>query len=87
MRVSCIRVGMIWGTFAARGISQEAREFRRQDVAMKREGNVWDIASAAFSLSTPRARWISGQVLAVDGGGFAPRNVGQAGSGVKRDAQ
>lgn len=87
IRVNCVRVGMIWGAFAARGISQEQREVRRQNVAMKTEGNVWDIASAAFFLSTPQARWISGQVLAVDGGGFAPRDMGQAGSGIKRDAR
>jgi NAD(P)-dependent dehydrogenase (short-subunit alcohol dehydrogenase family) len=87
IRVNCVRVGMIWGAFAARGLSQEQRERRRQNVAMKTEGNVWDIASAAFFLSTPQARWISGQVIAVDGGGFAPRDMGQAGSGNTRSAR
>ncbi|GAA4415761.1 glucose 1-dehydrogenase [Georgenia halophila] len=81
IRANCIRVGMIWGAFAARGMNEEQRELRRQNVAMQVEGNAWDIASAAFFLSTEQARWISGQVLAVDGGGFAiPRNTGAAGS-------
>jgi len=80
IRVNSIRVGMIWGAFAARGMSEEQREMRRRNVALQTEGNAWDIASAACWLCTPRARWISGQVLAVDGGGFAMRNTGAAGS-------
>jgi len=80
IRVNCIRVGMIWGAFAARGMSEEQREIRRKNVALQTEGNAWDIASAAYWLCTPQARWISGQVLAVDGGGFAMRNTGAAGS-------
>ncbi|GAA4763624.1 SDR family NAD(P)-dependent oxidoreductase [Citricoccus nitrophenolicus] len=80
IRVNCIRVGMIWGAFAARGMSEEQRETRRKNVALQTEGSPWDIASAAVFLSTDQARWISGQVLAVDGGGFAMRNVGAAGS-------
>lgn len=79
IRVNCVRVGMIWGAFAAHGMNQEQREIRRQNVAMQTEGNNWDIAAAAFFLSTGQARWITGQVLAVDGGGAIPRNVGQAG--------
>lgn len=80
IRVNCVRVGMIWGAFAARGLTAEQRELRAQNVAMRTEGNVWDIASAAQFLCTPAARWITGQVLPVDGGGAAPRNVGQAGA-------
>ncbi|WP_216853081.1 SDR family NAD(P)-dependent oxidoreductase [Phytoactinopolyspora halotolerans] len=80
IRVNCVRVGMIWGAFAARGMDEEMRELRRKNVALQAEGNPWDIASAAFFLSTDQARWISGQVLAVDGGGFAMRNTGAAGS-------
>lgn len=79
IRVNCVRVGMIWSAYAARGISQEQREFRRRNVALQREGNVWDIASAALFLSTDQARWITGQIISVDGGGAVSRNVGQAG--------
>lgn len=81
IRVNGVRVGMIWGAFAARGMTEEQRELRRQNVALQTEGTVWDIASAAFFLLSDRARWVSGQVLAVDGGGFAMKaNTGAAGS-------
>lgn len=80
IRANCVRVGMIWGAFAAKGMTQEQRELRRSNVALQTEGNSWDIASAAFFLCTEQARWISGQVLSVDGGGFVIRNTGAAGS-------
>ena len=80
IRVNCVRVGMIWGAFAARGLTQEQREFRAQNVRLKTEGNNWDIAAAAFYLTTEQSRWVSGQVLSVDGGGFADIPRGSAGS-------
>jgi len=79
IRVNCVRVGMIWGAFAARGLTPAQRAQRVENVALKTEGNNWDIAAAAFFLVTDQARWITGQVLPVDGGGFAPRDMGQAG--------
>lgn len=84
IRVNCVRVGMIWGAFAARGMGESQRELRRKNVALQTEGTAWDIASAAAWLCSPQARWVSGQVLSVDGGGFAMRNTGAAGS--KADA-
>lgn len=84
IRVNGVRVGMIWGAFAARGMTEEQRELRRSNVALQTEGNVWDIAAAAFFLLSDRARWVSGQVLAVDGGGFAMKGgSGAAGSAPK----
>ncbi|MDQ0644259.1 SDR family NAD(P)-dependent oxidoreductase [Microbacterium murale] len=83
IRVNCVRVGMIWGAFAARGLTEEQRRLRADNVALKTEGNNWDIASAAFFLVTEQARWITGQVVSVDGGGFAMKNMGQAGSAKK----
>jgi len=80
IRVNCVRVGMIWGAFAARGLTQEQREVRAQNVRLKTEGNNWDIAAAAFFLTTNQSRWISGQVISVDGGGFADVPRGQAGA-------
>lgn len=79
IRANVVRVGMIWSAFAARGISQEQRRVRSQNVALATEGNVWDIAAAALFLSTAQSRWITGQVISVDGGGTPPRNAGQAG--------
>lgn len=80
IRVNGVRVGMIWGAFAARGLTQEQRAFRAQNVRLKTEGNNWDIASAAFFLTTEQSRWVSGQILSVDGGGFADAPRGSAGS-------
>jgi len=81
IRVNGVRVGMIWGAFASRGMDEEMRELRRSNVALQTEGNPWDIASAAFFLTTEPSRWVSGQILAVDGGGFAFKgNSGAAGS-------
>lgn len=85
IRVNCVRVGMIWGAFAARGMTELQREQRRRNVALRTEGTVWDIASAALFLSTDQARWISGQVLPVDGGGFVARDTGAAGSGTTKN--
>jgi NAD(P)-dependent dehydrogenase (short-subunit alcohol dehydrogenase family) len=76
IRVNAVRVGTIWSTFAARSFSQEIRAERRDAVALRTEGTVWDIAAAAVFLSGDRARWISGQVLAVDGGGPTPAPPG-----------
>jgi hypothetical protein len=39
-------------------------------VAMQTEGTCWDAANAVLFLASERARWISGQILTVDGGGF-----------------
>jgi NAD(P)-dependent dehydrogenase (short-subunit alcohol dehydrogenase family) len=79
IRANVVRVGMIWGAFAARGMTEAQRELRRTSVALQTEGNVWDIASAAMFLLTDQSRWISGQVLSVDGGGFLRTNTGSAG--------
>lgn len=84
IRANVVRVGMIWGAFAARGLTPELREIRKNNVALRTEGNVWDIASAAFFLLTDQARWITGHVLPVDGGGFAIRNLGQAGGNERK---
>lgn len=80
IRVNCVRVGMIWGAFAARGMSEEQRVMRANNVMLQTEGNNWDIARAAFFLLTDQARWITGQTIAVDGGGFRMSNSGAAGS-------
>ena len=72
IRVNAVRVGTIWSTFAARAFSEEVRAERAAAVALRREGNVWDIAAANVFLSSERARWITGQILTVDGGGPTP---------------
>lgn len=85
IRVNCVRVGMIWGAFAARGMTEEQRVLRADNVMLQAEGNNWDIARAAFFLLTDQARWITGQTITVDGGGFRMTgNSGAAGSSPTR---
>jgi NAD(P)-dependent dehydrogenase (short-subunit alcohol dehydrogenase family) len=73
IRVNCVRVGMIWGAFAAANMPEERREPRRESTALKTEGTAWDIAHATLFLLSDRARWISGHTLTVEGG--PPRQV------------
>ena len=62
----------IGGIAAARGISEEAlREERSKNVPMKFMGTGWDTAHAALFLASDEARFITGAVLPVDGGGAA----------------
>lgn len=79
IRVNAVRVGTIWSTFASHVFDEAQRAARSENVALQTEGNVWDIASAALFLSGDRSRWISGQILSVDGGGPVFRSAGQAG--------
>lgn len=68
IRVNTVQVGAIWGAFAARNMSEEMRERRRDGVALRTEGTSWDIAHAALFLLSDRARWVSGHTLTVEGG-------------------
>jgi NAD(P)-dependent dehydrogenase (short-subunit alcohol dehydrogenase family) len=52
----------------ARGMTEQARETRRQASVLKREGTGWDIGGAVRFLLSDQARYITGQVLVVDGG-------------------
>ncbi|MBO0869734.1 MAG: SDR family oxidoreductase [Micromonosporaceae bacterium] len=69
IRANCVQLGEVWTSFAARGLTQQWRARRARGVALGKEGNAWDAAYAALFLASDRARWISGQVLTVDGGG------------------
>jgi len=44
IRVNTVQVGAIWGAFAARNMSEEMREKRRQGIGLGTEGTSWDIA-------------------------------------------
>jgi enoyl-[acyl-carrier-protein] reductase (NADH) len=69
IRVNCIQLGEIWTAMAARGLPEGARARRRLGVALQTEGTCWDAAYAALFLASDRARWISGHILTMDGGG------------------
>ena len=72
IRINAVELGPLWTAAVADNLPAEAREPRRRMVALQTEGTCWDAAAAVLFLASDRARWISGQVLAVDGGG-APR--------------
>lgn len=85
IRVNAVRVGTIWSTFASRAFDEELRRQRAETVALRTEGNVWDIGQAIAFLTGERARWITGQVLAVDGGGPTPAPPGHFSPGQERE--
>jgi NAD(P)-dependent dehydrogenase (short-subunit alcohol dehydrogenase family) len=69
IRVNCVAPGPVYTPMVyARGMTEEARETRRQASVLKREGTGWDIGSAVRFLLSDQARYITGQVLVVDGG-------------------
>ena len=78
IRVNCVIPGPIYTPMVTKhGLSEEARERRRMASPLGIEGTGWDIGHAVTFLSSPRARYITGQVLVVDGGvsiSSAPRS-------------
>jgi NAD(P)-dependent dehydrogenase (short-subunit alcohol dehydrogenase family) len=68
IRVNCIAPGPVYTPMVARGMLQEMREVRAKAAPLAFEGTAWDVAWAAVYLVSPEARWVTGQVLAVDGG-------------------
>jgi NAD(P)-dependent dehydrogenase (short-subunit alcohol dehydrogenase family) len=72
IRANAVELGALWTGAVAANLPIEAREPRRRMVALQTEGDCWDAAWAVLFLASDRARWISGQVLTVDGGG-SPR--------------
>jgi NAD(P)-dependent dehydrogenase (short-subunit alcohol dehydrogenase family) len=69
IRVNAVELGALWTAAVADNLPAEAREPRRRLSALGTEGDCWDAAAAVLFLASDQARWISGQVLAVDGGG------------------
>ncbi len=71
IRINAVELGALWTAGVADNLPPEAREPRRRMVALQTEGDCWDAAAAVLFLASDRARWISGQILTVDGGGSA----------------
>ncbi len=69
IRINAVELGALWTAGVADNLPAEAREPRRKMSALQTEGDCWDAASAVLFLASDHARWISGQVLSVDGGG------------------
>ncbi len=69
IRVNCICPGPMYTPMVyARGMSDAARAQRAKASVLKREGTGWDVGHAVRFLLSEHARYITGQVLVVDGG-------------------
>jgi NAD(P)-dependent dehydrogenase (short-subunit alcohol dehydrogenase family) len=72
VRANCVAPGMIDVGVGAYILHQEFTpavvETMRRDIPMKHFGTPDDIAHAAVFLASDKAKWITGQILCVDGG-------------------
>ena len=69
IRVNCIAPGPVYTPMVyARGMTDAARDTRRRASVLAVEGTGWDIGAAVRFLLSAQARFITGQVLVVDGG-------------------
>jgi NAD(P)-dependent dehydrogenase (short-subunit alcohol dehydrogenase family) len=68
IRVNCISPGPVYTPMVAENMTPERREIRAKASPLGIEGNAWDIGWAAVYLASPESRWVTGQVLSVDGG-------------------
>ena len=68
IRVNAILPGPVYTPMVAQGMSEEMRARRAKASPLGTEGSPWDVAWAAVFLASQEARWITGQLLCVDGG-------------------
>jgi NAD(P)-dependent dehydrogenase (short-subunit alcohol dehydrogenase family) len=69
IRVNCICPGPMYTPMVyARGMTDSARARRAKASVLKIEGTGWDVGHAVRFLLSNHARYITGQVLVVDGG-------------------
>jgi NAD(P)-dependent dehydrogenase (short-subunit alcohol dehydrogenase family) len=68
VRVNCIAPGPVFTPMVAEHMTPERRERRAKASPLGIEGNAWDIGWAAVYLASQESRWVTGQVLSVDGG-------------------
>ena len=69
IRVNCILPGPVYTPMVAMGgMTEEQRAVRAKASPLGIEGTGWDVGWAAVYLASPEARWVTGQLLCVDGG-------------------
>lgn len=69
IRANCIAPGPVYTPMVyGPGMSERGREMRRQASVLGMEGTGWDIGNAVLFLCSDLARFVTGQVLIVDGG-------------------
>ncbi len=67
--MNCVAPGPVFTPMvSAGGMSDTAREQRRKASLLGIEGTGWDVGNAVRFLLSNQARYITGQVLVVDGG-------------------
>lgn len=67
IRVNCIAPGAIETEGVARYDDEQLKQFPLAN-PMKRFGDVWDIAETAVYLAAPSSKFVTGEVITVDGG-------------------
>ncbi|HNM77855.1 MAG TPA: SDR family oxidoreductase, partial [Tepidiformaceae bacterium] len=69
IRVNCVAPGPVFTPMVfGPGMSDAAREQRKKASLLGIEGTGWDVGNAVRFLLSDQARYITGQVLVVDGG-------------------
>ncbi|HLY79161.1 MAG TPA: SDR family NAD(P)-dependent oxidoreductase [Caulobacteraceae bacterium] len=67
IRANCLVVGTVYTPLVA-ALGEEGRERRRKAVPLQTEGTGWDVAHAAVYFASEESRWVTGAMLAIDGG-------------------
>jgi NAD(P)-dependent dehydrogenase (short-subunit alcohol dehydrogenase family) len=77
IRANAVRVGEVATWRVLKGLDddevEQLRARRRARSVLGTQGDSWDIARAVAFLAGPDARWITGQILTVDGGAALKR--------------
>ncbi len=67
IRINCLGVGTVESSGFANYTAEGRRTFYDAN-PLRRAGDVWDVAEACAYLAAPSAKFITGEVLALDGG-------------------
>ena len=72
IRVNAVAPGAVYTPMvSAAGMSEAARDARKNRSLLKTEGTGWDVGHAVLFLASDEARWITGVILPVDAGASA----------------